>query len=180
MPGQPTTIEISASTRIPLKILTRMGFITLVRITDPTGTFVECDEDKRIMVPADLAKGETGRYKVISEGLDNDDDDKFNEDGSGGVIFNKNFTYNYEEYGVNAGLHAMSEPESKAVADFLYDHFNIYMTLAFGPQDNLGQPMKASERPAASRQVREWDQAEAQEWKQATDGRQLLPVPMKQ
>ncbi|MCK7529555.1 MAG: hypothetical protein MZV63_00100 [Marinilabiliales bacterium] len=26
------------------------------------------------MVPADLSKGETGIYKIITEGLDNDDD----------------------------------------------------------------------------------------------------------
>jgi len=133
----------------PFDDLNKDGLITLVRITDPAGTFVESEEDKRIMVPADLSKGETGLYKIITEGIDNDDDGKFNEDGTGGVIFNKNFTYNYEEYGANAGLHAMSEPESKALADFLYDHFNIYMTLAFGPQDNLGQPMKASERAAS-------------------------------
>jgi hypothetical protein len=36
------------------------------------------------------------------------------------------------------------------VLDFLFAHFNIYMTIAFGPQDNLGQPMKASERQTVS------------------------------
>jgi len=134
----------------PFEDLNNDGFITLVRITDPAGSFTESDEDKRIMVPADLSKGEKGSYLVISEGIDNDDDGKYNEDGAGGVIFNKNFTYNYEEFGLNTGLHAVSEPESKAVADFLYDHFNVYMTLAYGPQDNLGQPMKTSERQRAS------------------------------
>ncbi|MCU0363602.1 MAG: M14 family metallopeptidase [Bacteroidales bacterium] len=136
----------------PYEDLNNDGFITLVRISDPTGNYIESDEDKRVMVPADLSKGETGKYRIITEGIDNDRDEEFNEDGPGGVIFNRNFTYNFEEYGLNSGIHAVSEPETKAVADFLYDHFNIYMTMAFGPQDNLGQPMKAQERqsPAQS------------------------------
>jgi hypothetical protein len=124
--------------------------ITLIRVTDPAGTYAESTEDKRIMVQADLSKGETGRYLVYSEGTDNDKDGSFNEDGPGGVSFNRNLTYNYEEFGLNAGLHPVSEPEVKAVLDFLFSHFNIYTTVAYGPQDNLGQPMRASERQDAA------------------------------
>ena len=133
----------------PFDDLNKDGFITMIRISDPSGTFIESKEDKRIMVPADLALGQTGKYIVVTEGIDNDKDGKYNEDGEGGVSFNRNFTYNYEEYGLNAGLHPVSEPESKAVADFLYDRFNVYAVFSFGPQDNLGQPMKASEKPSA-------------------------------
>ncbi|HUX96749.1 MAG TPA: M14 family metallopeptidase [Bacteroidales bacterium] len=122
------------------------GYITLIRVSDPAGNYLESVDDKKIMVPADLSRGEKGSYFVFSEGIDNDQDGKYNEDDKGGVNANRNFTYNYEEYGLNSGYHAMSEPETKAVADFLFDHFNIYMTVAFGPQDNLGQPMKASEK----------------------------------
>jgi hypothetical protein len=134
----------------PYEDLNNDGFITLIRITDPTGTFIESEDDKRVLVPADLSKGQKGIYRIYSEGIDNDKDGSFNEDGPGGVNFNKNFSYNFEEFGVNAGLHAMSEIETKAVADFLFDHFNIYTVFSFGPQDNLGQPMKASERPGAA------------------------------
>jgi hypothetical protein len=130
----------------PYEDLNNDGFITLIRITDPAGLYIVSEDDKRIMVPADLSKGQLGNYQVYSEGIDNDNDDNFNEDGEGGVNFNKNFSFNYEEFGTNAGLHPMSEAETKAVADFLFDHFNIYTIFAFGPQDNLGQPMKASDR----------------------------------
>ena len=130
----------------PTEDLNKDGFITLMRVTDLAGSMIPSEEDARVMVQADLSKGQKGIYTVYSEGTDNDKDGLFNEDGPGGVNFNRNFTYNYEEYGVNSGFHAVSEPESKAVADFLYDHFNIYAVIAFGPQDNLGQPMKASER----------------------------------
>lgn len=131
----------------PCEDLNMDGFITLIRIKDPAGNFVESEEDKRVMTTADISKGQTGNYLVYSEGIDNDKDGKFNEDGSGGVNFNRNLTYNYEEFGPNAGLYPVSEPETRAVVDFLYDRFNIFIVFAFGPQDNLGQPLKASERP---------------------------------
>jgi len=141
----------------PCEDLNKDGLITLIRIKDPAGNFIESDEDKRVMITADISKGQTGNYLVYSEGIDNDKDGRFNEDGSGGVNFNRNLTYNYEEFGPNAGLYPVSEPETRAVVDFLYDRFNIYMVFSFGPQDNLGQPMKASERPGATQ-----DQAQNQ------------------
>ncbi len=134
----------------PCEDLNGDGLITLIRIKDPAGNYIESDEDKRVMVPADISKGQTGNYIVYSEGTDNDKDGRFNEDGAGGVSFNRNLTYNYEEFGANAGLYPVSEPETRAVVDFLYDRFNIFAVFAFGPQDNLGQPMKASERQGAS------------------------------
>jgi hypothetical protein len=137
----------------PYEDLNKDGYITLIRVKDPAGKFIESTEDKRVMTEADLSKGQTGNYLVYSEGTDNDKDEKFNEDGQGGVNFNRNFTFNYEEFGVNSGLHSMSEPESKAVADFLYDKFNIYAVFTFGPQDNLGQPLKSSDRPNADRRI---------------------------
>ena len=130
----------------PYEDLNKDGYITLIRVKDPSGKYIESDEDKRIMVTADLSKGQSGSYQVYSEGIDNDKDDSFNEDGAGGVNFNRNFTFNYEEFGLNAGMYPISEPETKAVADFLFDRFNIYTVFTFGPQDNLGQPLKASER----------------------------------
>jgi hypothetical protein len=130
----------------PYEDLNQDGYITLLRIKDAAGKYIESGEDKRIMVEADLSKGQTGNYLLFTEGIDNDKDNKLNEDGEGGVNFNRNFTYNYEEFGPNSGLYPVSEPETKAVADFLFNHYNIYMTIAFGPQDNLGQPLKASER----------------------------------
>jgi hypothetical protein len=126
--------------------LNKDGYITLIRVVDPSGKFIESDEDKRIMVTADISKGQSGKYLVFSEGVDNDKDGSFNEDGPGGIRFNRNFTYNYEAFGLNSGLYPVSEPETKAVADFLFDKFNIYAVISFGPQDNLGQPMKGSSR----------------------------------
>ena len=131
----------------PAEDLNGDGMITLVRIADPAGNWLPSSADNRIMVTADPSKGEKGIYTVISEGIDNDGDGLYNEDSDGGVAFNANFSHNYEEFGLNTGTHALSETETRAVADFLYDRFNIYMTVAFGPQDNLSQPLKTATRP---------------------------------
>ena len=80
--------------------LNKDGLITLMRIKDPAGRFIESDEDERIMVEADISKGQSGNYLVYSEGIDNDKDGSFNEDGPGGVDFNRNFTFNYESFGL--------------------------------------------------------------------------------
>lgn len=138
----------------PFEDLNNDGYITQIRVTHPAGTYVENAEDKRILTQADLSKGQKGIWLVFTEGIDNDRDRLFNEDGPGGVDFNKNFTYNYEEFGTDAGLHAVSEPESKAVADFLFDRFNIYAVICFGPQDNLSQaPARSPERPSQAGQA---------------------------
>jgi hypothetical protein len=145
----------------PYEDLNSDGYITLIRVSDPAGTYTESNEDKRVMVPADLSKGERGLFFVYSEGVDNDKDGKYNEDGQGGVNFNRNLSFNYEEFGTNAGLHPVSEPETKALLDFLFDHYNIYATFTFGPQDNLSQPVKTGERTSATQvpqQVQSSDQ----------------------
>jgi hypothetical protein len=124
--------------------LNKDGLITLIRVKDPAGKFIKSNEDDRVMVEADISKGQSGNYLVYSEGVDNDKDGSFNEDGPGGVDFNRNFTFNYESFGLQAGMYPVSEPETKAVADFLFDRFNIYTVITFGPQDNLGEPSKAA------------------------------------
>lgn len=135
----------------PFEDLNKDGLITLIRVKDPAGNYMESSDDRRLMVKADISKGQTGDYFVYSEGVDNDKDGSFNEDGEGGVAFNRNFTFNYEEFGRNSGQYPVSEPEVKAVADFLFERFNVFAVFTFGPQDNLGQPMKAPDRQENAR-----------------------------
>ena len=127
----------------PCEDLNGDGLITMIRIKDPTGDYTFDPNDNRLMKKADVSKGESGSWLVYTEGIDNDKDGLFNEDNPGGVNFNNNFSFEYEEFGENAGINAASEKESRAVADFLYDHFNIFVVFSFGPQDNLGQAFKA-------------------------------------
>ena len=120
------------------------GKITFIRVTDPTGTHILNPNEPRSLIPADVAKGQTGQYLVYAEGVDNDKDGHFNEDGEGGVHFNRNSTYNYKNFSPGAGEHAVSEVENRALFDFLYDAFNVYAVVAFGPYNNLSTPEQAS------------------------------------
>ncbi len=133
--------------------LNKDGLITLIRVEDVTGDYMMLKEDNRIMVKADTDKGEKGSYKVFSEGIDNDKDGKFNEDGEGGVHFNKNFTYNPPYFKPGAGEHPVSEIETRALLDFLYEKWNIYGIFTFGPANNLSKPLKYNAGKAKKRVV---------------------------
>ncbi len=116
------------------------GLITLMRILDTEkGEYIIHPENSSVMVKADLAKNQKGEYIVMLEGIDNDKDDKINEDIPGGTIFNKNFSFNYPYFSEGAGYNALSEIESRAVAEFLFEHWNIFAVLCIGPENNLSE-----------------------------------------
>jgi len=120
------------------------GFITTMRVEDPAGTHLPHPDDPRVLIKADPSKNEQGRYLVYSEGRDNDQDQLWNEDGAGGVDVNRNFTFDYPYFEPGAGPHQVSEPESRALADFAFDHPEIAAVFCFSPQDNLFHPWKPS------------------------------------
>jgi hypothetical protein len=119
------------------------GWITMMRIEDETGSMTTHPDDPRVLVPADAKKNEPAKYALHVEGRDDDGDGKFNEDGGDGVSFNRNFTFNYPVFKPGAGPHAVSEVETRAVADFVFDHPNIAAVITFTPEDNLATPWKA-------------------------------------
>jgi hypothetical protein len=135
----------------PFDDLNRDGQITQVRVDDPTGQYVPSKDDARVLVKADPAKGETGRYLVLSEGLDADKDGQFNEDGDGGVAPDKNFTFDYPSFTPGSGEMPVSEPENRALLDFLAKSPNIYAVLTFGPYNNLSEAPKFDRTKTAKR-----------------------------
>lgn len=127
------------------------GVITVMRVKDPRGEWMVHPEDGRLLKKADPAKGEKGMYLLYSEGIDNDKDEQWNEDAVGGVDFNHNFPFNYQYFSQNAGVHQVSEAETRAVADFLFSHENIAVVFSFSPNDNLTTPWKTEpRRPSAA------------------------------
>ncbi len=118
------------------------GWITMMRVEDDTGGWKAHPDEPRVLVPADPKKNERGRWRLLVEGRDDDGDGEFNEDGSGGVSFNRNFPFRYPYFAVGAGPNQVSEPESRAVADFAYSHPNIAAVFTFTPEDNLFHPWK--------------------------------------
>jgi len=127
----------------PYEDLNNDRMISSMRVESPKGNYIESPKDPRVMVLADPAKGEIGKFLVLSEGIDNDKDELFNEDGEGGVNFNRNFTYDYKNFQPESGEYAVSEKESIAVAEFLYDAFNVHTVLSFSINNNLTEATKA-------------------------------------
>lgn len=119
------------------------GVITVMRVADPSGEYMVDPDDDRLMKKADPAKGQEGAYTLYTEGVDSDGDGFVNEDAPGGVDLNRNFQHEYPYWEADAGLHMVSEPESRALMDFVVDHRNIAAVLTFGLTDNLVTPPDA-------------------------------------
>jgi hypothetical protein len=115
------------------------GLITWMRIEDPQGEYILDPKDDRLLLKADHLKSEVGTWRYLREGVDNDHDEKWNEDGPGGVNFNRNFPYDYEFFAEDAGVHPVSEAETRALADFVIEHPNIAMVVTYGLADNLSK-----------------------------------------
>jgi len=108
------------------------GIITSMRVKDPEGEWIALPGDPRLMKKADPVKGEKGIYKLFSEGLDNDKDGKYNEDGSGGVNIGINFPHLFKSHTKTGGDWAGSEEESYYLIKFINEHREIGLTFCFG------------------------------------------------
>ena len=118
------------------------GFITAVRVADPLGEWMPDEEIPELLRKADAAAGQTGVYRLFTEGRDDDGDGAWNEDEPGGVDLDRNFTHNYAWFEAGSGPHQVSEAESRALADFAFAHPNIAAVFTFSPYDNLLHPPK--------------------------------------
>ena len=137
----------------PFEDLNGDGIITWMRVEDATGDWVTHPADSRVMIKANKTEGEKGKYKIFTEGMDNDKDGSFNEDGEGGVHFRKNLTYEYPYFVAGSGEHSVSEKENRALLDLLYTKWNLYGVFTFGPGNNLSSPWKFNRAGASKRVV---------------------------
>ncbi len=113
------------------------GRITQMRIEDPAGEWMADEKDPRLLRRADPMKGEKGKYRLMAEGIDDDKDGLFNEDGPGGYVPAKNFAHAWPEADPEAGPWPSAHPESKALMDFFLRHRNVALAFVYGPANNL-------------------------------------------
>jgi hypothetical protein len=101
------------------------GNILQMRLRDETGPMKTSPDDPRLMVRAE--PGEPGEWRVYSEGIDNDNDGDYNEDGVGGLDINRNWPGQWQQEHIQrgSGAYPLSEPETRAVAEFLLSHPNV-------------------------------------------------------
>lgn len=92
------------------------------------------DAKGRLMRPVGMGNGD---YLLYPEGIDNDKDGLYNEDGVGGLDLHRNYPYNWRPMAENtgrgntqfgAGEYPLSEPETRAVFLWQVTHPNISVT----------------------------------------------------
>ena len=108
-----------------------------MRVCDRAGDYVCDPDDERLMIKADAKKRYAKRYRLLTEGRDNDGDTEINEDPAGGTAFDRNFTFDYAFFGEGSGPNQISEAETRAVADFAFSHENIFLVWIFSGDENL-------------------------------------------
>jgi len=108
------------------------GLITKMRVKAPEGQWLPVPGEPRLMKKVDWTKGERGIYKLYTEGIDNDGDGQYNEDGPGGVDIGLNFPHLFKYFTKTAGLWSGSEEESYNLIKFICSHREIAMTIVFG------------------------------------------------
>ena len=125
------------------------GIITMMRVKSPDGEWIPVASDPRLMRKADPLKGEKGIYKLYTEGIDDDGDGKYNEDGQGGTNPGLNFPHLFKMHDPEKGLYPGSAPESFAVMEFVFSHPEIAMTFSFGSSNFCQTPPRGGRRGSA-------------------------------
>lgn len=124
------------------------GMITMMRVRNPAPgsglrpTLVLDADEPRLLREPETDEGEIAEYALLIEGIDNDGDGRFNEDGiagnaGGGVDLDRNFPSLWPEYADGAGAHGLSEPETRKLVEWMLTRDNIVCALAYAPKDNI-------------------------------------------
>lgn len=122
------------------------GIITRMRVRDPEGTWIPLEKDPRLMRKADPVKGERGIYKLYQEGMDDDGDGKYNEDGNGGVNVGINFPHLFKPFTATGGLWPGCTEESFSLMKFVSEHPEIAMTFTYGSTNFCMVPPKGGRK----------------------------------
>jgi len=111
--------------------------ITWMRVPDGAGEWVVDEHDARAMRKARRERGERGTHRLIREGLDDDGDGAWHEDAGHGVTLNANFPHGWDEYPADTGSYPLSEPETRALVDFVLMHPGLLGVVVLGEEDTL-------------------------------------------
>lgn len=125
------------------------GVITQMRVKDPEGAWIPIPVEPRLMKKADGSKGEKGVWKLYSEGLDNDGDGQFNEDGPGGVNVGTAFPHLFKFFAPDSGAWSGSEAETFALLKFFDLHREVGLTFVFGEANFCLAPPRGSRKGEA-------------------------------
>ncbi len=128
------------------------GFLTWMRVPDPTGEWTLDPSDPRVLIKADPEYGDQGQWKLMREAGDPDGDEAAGEDPKFDAIVNRNFPARWEEHTARAGLYSTDEPESRSLIEFVLAHKDIALVVVYGKQDNLVKAPKGIADDAKAKQ----------------------------
>ncbi len=137
------------------------GVISLMRVKDLVGLYCSDPDNEDLLKVADPTKGETGVFSVFWEGIDNDGDGFINEDPKGGVDINRNFAHEYPYFKPDAGIHMVSEKETRAFMDWIIAHRNVAIMVTLGESDNLLTPPNSRGQLSSNRPLSMFEFADA-------------------
>ncbi len=122
------------------------GFITMMRVPAPVVAYglepthlVDEDDPRIVREPED---DERATHALLIEGIDDDGDGRFNEDGwggasGGGVDLDKQFPTLWPEHTDGAGRFPLDRPEALAVVRWLQSRTNVAAVIVLGPHDTI-------------------------------------------
>lgn len=122
------------------------GMITMMRMPAPDDRFgiepthvIDADDPRIVREPGD---DERATHAVMIEGVDDDGDGHFNEDGwggasGGGVDFDMHFPTHWPEHEDGAGRVPLERPETRAIVEWLQARRNIAAAIVLGPHDTV-------------------------------------------
>ena len=118
------------------------GLITQIRASGtlfpwPAPTVVADPAEPRLLRAPDAKAGQVPVYTVWAEGIDTDGDGRIGEDWPGGLDPERNFPHRWPEFEDEAGAYPLIAPESKALADFVMSHPNLFAAAVLGRHDTV-------------------------------------------
>lgn len=113
-------------------------FLKPALVTDPG--------EPRLMRAPDSKAGEVPVFTVWTEAIDTDGDGRLGEDWPGGIDPERNFPHRWPEFEDEAGAYPLLAPESKAIAEFVVSHPNIFASLVLGRHDTVINVPSGKER----------------------------------
>jgi hypothetical protein len=122
------------------------GKLLWMRVPKPGGQWLADESDPRVSRKADASASEAGVFDLLRESQDRDGDHESLEDGPGGVMIEANFPHRWVQYAPEAGRFQLSEPESRALVDFVLMHSSIALAIVLDDEDNLAKPAGGIER----------------------------------
>jgi hypothetical protein len=118
------------------------GIVAWMRIPDPEGEWMADPADPRATIRADPKKGQHGVWKLVREGRDTDKDRRASEDSEHDAVLNRNFPQGWREHAAESGQFATDEPEARDLCDFVLEHKDISLVLAYGALDDFADKPK--------------------------------------